>query len=187
MTTADTGARGRFLRVVRAATRLALAAAPWLVSGSALGLGAWVFSAIAPVVYGDRAAAVLSVLVLVRLISALGAISAGSFAMTRGLVRRWFGRGSVAATRDRGLIALGAASMAAGTFVMVGPFVGVGMAHSLVVVGGTGLLAAAAAYSAWVLRTEPPSTEPPVPPALAERSPADEWFARDLGRMKTPA
>lgn len=145
---------------------LSLHVAPGLVTAGAVTLGSWYFGALAPIASDSRLAAWGLGVVLVRAIAALGAISAGSFAVSGGLVGAWLATDGRRARRFHGLAALGATSMIGGGFIVIGPLVGFGIAHSLGVVGAVALLAGLSLRSTWSLRRLGPQA--PAQPQLRE-------------------
>lgn len=176
-------------RAIRAALRLA----PWIVTAGAASLAAWVLTPLAYVASDHRLALVGVGMIAVRSLVTLGAISLGSFALGAGLEGAWFASGEVTRRRWRVLAALGAMSMGAGLFVLVGRLAGFPFTSSPAIVGITGLLAGFTTWSHWAMRRRS-SIAKPVEPArapstrrLASPLPLDEPLARDLGRVRTPA
>lgn len=165
--------------------RIGLRAMPWAVSVGAVAFGGWFFSALLPIASDSRLAAVGISVILLRATAAVVAVSAGAFALAAGLEGRWFPVDGISRRRFAGLAALGATSLAVGTFIVAGPLVGFSIARSLAVVGAAGFLAGLAAWSTWSLRRSARDKAPPL--VLDAPRVTDDWFSRDLGRVKTPA
>lgn len=180
-------ARAGVRQVARQAALLCLAVFPWVVTASSVGLGTWFFNAVSPGMYGGSLALWGVAVITVRTIAGLGAISAGSFALSAGLARRWFGKEPGRLQHARGLVALGGASMAVGTFIIFGRLAGFSSAGSLAFAAVGGMLAALSGWSVLSLartKRSPARKEPPVidaPPVAPH-----DWLVRDLGRAKTP-
>lgn len=177
----------RLRRLARGAALLCLRTFPWLVTAGSVVLGTWFFNAVSPVVYGGSLAVWGVAVITARTILGLGAISAGAFALTDGLARRWFGAESARLQHARGLVALGGASMAVGTFIMFGRLAGFASAGSLAVAGIGGVLAALSAWSVVSLRRAAALQASQARPAITAPRPAPaEWRVEDISRERTP-
>lgn len=176
-----------FRKLARGTALLCLRTFPWLVTASSAMLGTWLFNGVSPEVYGGSLAVLGVAIITARTIAGLGAISAGSFALSDGLVRRWFSEEVAGTQRARGLVALGGASMAVGTFIMFGRLAGFGSAGSLAVAGVGGLLAALSVWGVVSLRRTKSLAPGEARPVIeAPATVPNAWQVRDLGRAKTP-
>jgi hypothetical protein len=168
-----------------AVLRAALRAMPWLVTVGAIAFGSWFFRRMIPLIPGhDRLAALLIPVILLRATAAIGAVSAGAFALAAGLEGRWLSTEPRWRRRFAGLATLGAASMAVGAFIIVGPMAGFPIARTLGVLCIAGGLAGLSAWSAWSLRRRLEATNAPA--EVGAPSPTDGLFTSELGRVNTP-
>jgi hypothetical protein len=172
------GFRGRFASVLM---RASLRVAPWLVTAGAVAFGGWFLKALIPIANGETLAAVGIAVVLLRTATAVAAVSVGAFALARGLEGRWTALDPVSRRRFAGLATLGGASMAVGAFIVLGPFAGSSVAHSLGTVASAGVLAGLAAWSRWSLRRR--DRQAPPLAALGSTQDAEAWRMRDPGRV----
>jgi len=171
---------------------------PWAVLGAAIAVGAWVLTPILPLAAHGPVALLGVAAITVRIVSFLGAVAGGSFALS--LRPSGGSRPLEARTRRRlqGLRALGAASVVFGIVGLASPLIGFSIGHAGGFIAAAGVLGGLAAWSTRQLsrdlKTGATNTATNTAATRATRREieagrlGDEWsFSMKADRVRTPA